>query len=184
MAEDKYKQFSKELIKNLKTKKKKIVLCHGVFDLVHYGHIKHFESAKKFGDVLFVSVTKDIYIKKGFGRPLFDQLKRIKFLKSLKVVDYVFLSEGASAEKSISLVKPDYYVKGPDYKDNKKDKTKKIYKEKKLVSKYGGKIVYTADEKFSSTKIINNNLFTFSEVQLNFLKNLKKNTQLITLLVR
>ena len=85
-------------------------------------------------------------------------------------------------EKSISLVKPDYYVKGPDYKDNKKDKNKKFTK-KKLVSKYGGKIVYTADEKFSSTKIINNNLFTFSEVQLNFLKNLK-NTQLITLLVR
>ena len=57
---------------NTLRKKNKIVLCHGVFDLVHYGHILHFQSAKKFGDYLVVSVTKDKFIKKGPGKPLFN----------------------------------------------------------------------------------------------------------------
>ena len=48
----------------------KIVLCHGVFDVVHIGHIKHFEKAKKFGDILIVSITADKHVKKGPGKPL------------------------------------------------------------------------------------------------------------------
>ena len=45
-------------IRNLRKKKKTIVLCHGVFDLVHLGHIEHFKSAKKFGDYLIISLTR------------------------------------------------------------------------------------------------------------------------------
>ena len=56
-------------IETLKKKNKKIVLCHGVFDLVHLGHLKHFKKAKSFGDFLIVSITKDEFIKKGPGRP-------------------------------------------------------------------------------------------------------------------
>ena len=60
-------------IKNLKKRNKKIVLCHGVFDLVHLGHLKHFKSAKSFGDYLIVSITGNRHIKKGPGRPIFNQ---------------------------------------------------------------------------------------------------------------
>ena len=113
-------------IKFLKSKKKKIVLCHGVFDLVHLGHIEHFKSAKKFGDFLIVSITKDKFIKKGPGRPLFNEQQRMDFLNNIKIIDYVILSNSESSLDVINFVRPDFYVKGPDYKDNFKDKTKKI----------------------------------------------------------
>ena len=112
-------------IKILKLKKKKIVLCHGVFDLVHLGHIEHFKSAKKFGDYLIVSLTKDKFIKKGPGRPLFNELQRMEYLNNIKIVDQVIISNSESSIDVINLIKPDFYIKGPDYKDNIKDKTKK-----------------------------------------------------------
>ena len=68
-----------KLGKNFKIKNKKIVLCHGVFDLLHIGHLKHFNSAKKFGDKLIVSITPDIYVSKGPGRPIFNQNLRAEF---------------------------------------------------------------------------------------------------------
>ena len=102
-------------------KTKKIVLCHGVFDLVHLGHIKHFKSAKKFGDYLIVSITANEYINKGPGRPIFHHKERLEYLKQIKIIDEVIISESLSAESIIKLVKPHYYVKGPDYKDNTKE---------------------------------------------------------------
>jgi rfaE bifunctional protein kinase chain/domain/rfaE bifunctional protein nucleotidyltransferase chain/domain len=158
-----------------KNKDKKIVLCHGVFDLVHYGHIKHFKSAKKFGDILIVSITKDRFIKKGFNRPLFNEIKRSEYLSEIDLIDYVYICETESAADSIKIIKPKYYVKGPDYKNNKSDVTKKIYLEKKLVEKYKGKIVYTKDEKFSSSTIINNgNLLNYNTSQKNFIEKIKR----------
>jgi rfaE bifunctional protein kinase chain/domain/rfaE bifunctional protein nucleotidyltransferase chain/domain len=158
-----------------KNKDKKIVLCHGVFDLVHYGHIKHFKSAKKFGDILIVSITKDRFIKKGFNRPLFNEIKRSEYLNEIDLIDYVYICETESAADSIKIIKPKYYVKGPDYKNNKSDVTKKIYLEKKLVEKYKGKIVYTNDEKFSSSTIINNgNLLNYNTNQKNFIEKIKR----------
>ena len=89
----KQKIFSlKEIVKilpKLKSKKKKIVLCHGVFDLLHIGHIKHFEQSKSFGDILIVSITKDQFINKGPNRPAFNEQLRSKTLASLSVIDYV-----------------------------------------------------------------------------------------------
>ena len=70
-------------LKDFKKNKKKIVLCHGVFDLVHLGHIKHFKKSKTYGDVLIVSITKDEFIKKCPGRPVFNQNQRFEYLKSI-----------------------------------------------------------------------------------------------------
>jgi rfaE bifunctional protein kinase chain/domain/rfaE bifunctional protein nucleotidyltransferase chain/domain len=164
------------LIKSLnkiRKKNKKIVLCHGVFDLVHLGHIKHFQSAKSYGDYFVVSLTVDKFIKKGPGRPLFNEEQRLEFLNQIKLIDKVILSETQSAEDVIKLVKPDYYVKGPDYLKNENDKTKKIFFEKKLVESFGGKIIYTKDQAFSSSKIINSNNLVFDEEQKKFLKKIK-----------
>jgi len=163
-----------EKLNLLRKNKKKILLCHGVFDVVHIGHIMHFQSAKKEGDVLVVSLTKSKFIKKGPGRPIFNDKQRIEFLNSLKIVDFVYLCETDSAEDAIKFIKPDLYIKGPDYKDNKKDKTKKIYKEKALVQKYGGRILYTSDEKYSSTKIINNYNYNLNKEQINYIKQINK----------
>ena len=161
-------------IKYLKKNKKKIVLCHGVFDLVHLGHIEHFKSAKKLGDFLIVSLTIDKFIKKGPGRPVFNQQQRMEYLKQIKIVDEVILSYTNSSLDVINLVKPDYYVKGPDYIDNLKDKTKKIILEKKAVEKNGGKIKFTNDISFSSSNILNTSNYIFNDVQRNFINSLKK----------
>lgn len=166
----------KKLVKLLKkNNNKKIILCHGVFDLVHYGHIKHFKSAKQLGDLLIVSITKDKFIKKGFNRPLFNEVKRIEYLNEIILIDYIYICETESAADSIKTIKPNFYVKGPDYKNNKLDVSKKILIEKKLVEKFHGKIIYTKDEKFSSSSIINeNNLLNYNYKQKKFLDNIKK----------
>ena len=140
------KKENKYLIKSLdkiRSKNKKIVLCHGVFDLVHLGHIKHFQSAKAYGDYLVVSLTTDKFIKKGPGRPLFNKDQRVEFLNQIKIIDKTILSETESAEDVIKLVKPDYYVKGPDYSKNKNENTNKILFKKKLVKSFDCTIVYT-----------------------------------------
>ena len=137
-----------------KNKNKKIVLCHGVFDLMHSGHINHFNEAKKYGDILIVSLTKDEFIKKGINRPIFKINDRVTCISSLEVVNYVVISPTESAESIIKLIKPNFYVKGPDYKDLTKDKTKKIRLEKKAVENNKGKIVFTKAPMQSSSKLV------------------------------
>ena len=124
-----------KIVLSLKKNKKTIGLCHGVFDLLHYGHILHFEVAKDKCDFLFVSITSDQFIKKGPNRPIHSQFERLHFLKNLKFVDFAFIATGESAVDSINLVKPDIYFKGNDYKNNFTDKTKKIFLEIKAVKK-------------------------------------------------
>ena len=167
----------KKKISYLKLKNKKIVLCHGVFDLIHLGHINHFREAKKYGDFLIVSITDDKFIKKGPGRPLFNKLQRAEFLKGIKIVDEVVVSNQESVVDMIKIIKPNFYVKGPDYKDNTKDKTKKIYLEKLLVKKYGGVIKYTSGETYSSSNLINSTNFALNDVQKKFIDKLKKKIQ-------
>lgn len=170
-------QSSQSILKLLvkeRLKKKKIVLCHGVFDLLHVGHIKHFESAKKVGDFLIVSLTSDQFINKGPGRPIFNTDIRAKMIESLSIVDAVIISKAESAEKMINLVKPDIYFKGPDYKDNKKDHTKKIYEEIKALKKNNGKILYSNDETYSSSNLINKSEILFNDEQKKFLKKISK----------
>ncbi len=161
-------------IKHLKNRGKKIVLCHGVFDLLHIGHIKHFKSAKKYGDYLIVSITTNKFVNKGPGRPIFNHLERLNFLKELKIIDAAVVSNSSSAEDVIRTIKPDFYVKGPDYKNNNKDKTKKIFLEKKIVKKYGGQIKYTNDDVFSSSNLINSSSYLFNDEQKKFISKLKK----------
>ncbi len=142
-------------ILSLKNKKKKIVLCHGVFDIIHAGHISHFKSAKKFGDILIVSVTSDKYVNKGFNRPIFNLNNRKKILSELSMVDFVCDSDSTDAISIIEKIKPNIYCKGPDYKNFDRDVTKKIKKEIKILKKFGGEFKVTDDQTFSSSKIIN-----------------------------
>ena len=98
----------------------------------------------------------------------------MEFLRNIKIIDQVILSKAESSLDVINLIKPDFYVKGPDYKDYSKDKTKKIILEENAVKKNGGKIKFTNDVKFSSSNILNSNNFIFNESQRNFINNLKK----------
>ena len=135
---------------------KKVVLCHGVFDLLHYGHIEHLEEAKKQGDILVVSVTAAQYVNKGPGRPYFDDRQRMSFLASLSIVDYVLLSEAVTVQEIVSFVQPDIYAKGQEYARAADDVTGNIGPEQRAVEQYGGKIYFTQGEVHSSTKLLNN----------------------------
>ena len=144
-------------IHDQKLKGKRIVLCHGVFDLLHIGHIKHFREAKKFGDILVVTLTPDIYVNKGPGRPAFNEKSRLEAIAALSIVDYVSLNSAPTAVSLIKKIKPNFYCKGPDYKDHKNDISKQIKKEIIAIKEVGGKIIYTEGATFSSSKLINQN---------------------------
>ena len=163
----------KEKLKN--NKKKKIVLCHGVFDLFHIGHLRHLKFAKSLGDILIVSLTKDKYINKGFGKPIFHEDLRAELMSSLSEVDYVVLNENETARFMIQQIKPHIYCKGKEYKNSEKDITKNILIEKSEVKKYGGKIVFSDDIIFSSSKLINENFDIYSSEQNNTVQKIRKN---------
>jgi len=164
----------KKKIEFIRKNKKTIGLCHGVFDVLHYGHLKHFEAAKKKCDYLFVSITSDQYITKGPNRPVHKENERIFFLQNLKTIDFTFIAEGESGVSSINLIKPDFYFKGDDYKNNLSDKTKKIFEEIKAVKKNKGKIIYTNEKHMSSSKIVNQLGLAFNKEQTKFLNQIKK----------
>ena len=94
-------------IKNLKNNSSIIVLCHGVFDLIHLGHIKYFQEAKSYGDVLIVTVTPDEYVRRGPSRPVFTAEQRAEAIAALEVVDYVAGNQWPTAIKTIELIKPE-----------------------------------------------------------------------------
>ena len=143
-----------KIAKIIKEKGKKIGLCHGVFDVLHAGHISHFEEVKKKCDYLFVTITEDKFVNKGPNRPVNNHYFRAKVLESLRQVDYVAINFSSDATQSIRQIKPDFYFKGKDYK-GKKDLTERLYKEIKEVKKVNSKIIYTESPLQSSTEIIN-----------------------------
>lgn len=143
-------------IQELKDNGKKIVHCHGVFDLMHPGHIEHLKEAKRLGDILVVIVTLDGYVNKGPGRPVYNEKTRTESIASLDCVDFVALNEVASeAVPVILLLKPHFFVKGQEYEEDLKDSGSLASKEKAAVESYGGTMHFTNQPVFSSSALIN-----------------------------
>lgn len=151
----------------------KIAHCHGVFDVLHAGHLAYFESAKKLADILVVTVTEDKHVNKGPGRPHFNTTIRKNMIAALGVVDYVASSEFPTAVNIIKTLKPHYYVKGPDYKEKGTDPTGAIFQEEQAVESVGGKLAFTDDETHSSSKLINEFFNTWSEDQQAWIDKVK-----------
>ena len=162
------------IISSKKNQGKKIIHCHGVFDLLHIGHIKHFEEAKKMGDILIVSITPDKFVNKGPGRPAFTTSLRLEALAALESIDYVVANEWPSAEEIIKIIKPDFYCKGPDYKEHSDDITGKIEDEENAVNVVGGRIYYTDDVTFSSSSLLNKYGDLHSQEQEAFIREIAK----------
>ncbi|MEK6928736.1 MAG: adenylyltransferase/cytidyltransferase family protein [Nanoarchaeota archaeon] len=137
-------------LEKLSTEGKKIGLCSGGFDLFHPGHITYLNSAKKFCDVLVVAVARDEFLKrKENGRPIFSERLRAYMVSQLKAVDFVIIDDGSV--NTYYIIKPDVYIKGKDYAD---EKSVGMIESKAVLESLGAKIEYTIDEKFSSTDII------------------------------
>ncbi len=162
------------ILEKQRKKGKKIVHCHGVFDLLHPGHIKHFETAKKKGDILVVTITKDQYVNKGPGRPIFNQNLRIESIAAIECVDFASINEWPTAVEIIEKIKPHFYIKGSDYTKKQNDVTGKIYEEEKAVQSVGGVLKFTDDISFSSSALINTYLNPFPEDAKEFFSSFRK----------
>jgi len=142
----KLRQELKAIVQNLRNEGAKIVFTNGCFDLLHLGHVRYLSQAKKLGDILIVGLNTDSSVTKlkGKDRPYLSEMERAEILASLECVDYVCLFSELRPDNLIKIVRPDFHVKGGDYKINK-------LPEKKLVENLGGKVVVIPPIKGKST---------------------------------
>jgi len=152
----------------------RVVHAHGVFDLLHLGHIRHLRSAKKYGDVLVVTITEDRHVNKGPGRPAFSELHRAEQIAALEDVDYVAISRFPSAVEVITAIRPDVYIKGPDYQVKADDVSGGIDREETAVLAVGGRLEITDDVAFSSSALLNQYFPAFGPEVQSYVRGLKE----------
>ncbi len=131
---------------------RQIVHCHGCFDLVHPGHVRHLDFAARLGDLLLVTISGDSMIDKGTGRPLIPEALRAENLAALNCVDWVYIDPHPTALEVINQVKPDVYLKGREYESNRDPR---FLAEREAVESHGGRVVFSSgDIVFSSSALI------------------------------
>ncbi len=157
---------------------RRVVLCHGVFDLLHIGHIRYLQGAKEYGDVLVVTLTPDRYVDKGPGRPAFAESLRAEMLASLGFVDHVAVNLWPTAEDTLRALRPDVYAKGAEFKNIADDPTGKIALEAKVAEATGTRLVFIDDITFSSSNLINRYLNVYSEELAMYLSLLRQRYRL------
>lgn len=104
-------------VQSLKEQGKRIVTTNGCFDILHLGHVRYLQEAKKLGDVLILGLNSDASVKKlkGEGRPINNELARAEVLAALECIDYVVVFGEDTPEKLLSVIRPKIHVKGGDY---------------------------------------------------------------------
>jgi len=153
---------------------KTVVQCHGVFDLLHIGHIRHFQEAKKSGQILVVTVTPDRHVNKGPHRPVFTEALRAEAIASLDGVDYVAVNKWPTAVEAIELIRPDVYAKGSDYAVASADHTGGITLERRAVEGVGGRLAFTDEITFSSSTLLNQHMSIFSQEVNDYLNGFRR----------
>jgi rfaE bifunctional protein kinase chain/domain/rfaE bifunctional protein nucleotidyltransferase chain/domain len=132
---------------------RKVIMCHGTFDIVHPGHVRHLMYAKEKSDVLVASVTADAHISKGAHRPYVPQELRAANLAAFEFVDYVIIDHNETAIESIRALEPDYFAKGFEYQSE--PLPPKTREEVAALESYGGEMVFTpGDVVYSSSALI------------------------------
>ncbi|MFQ5492513.1 MAG: PfkB family carbohydrate kinase, partial [Phycisphaerae bacterium] len=141
-----------EAVNRVRRNGQTVVQCHGCFDLVHPGHIRYLQFARRQGDLLVVSLTGDSDISKGDQRPYIPEELRAENLAALEVVDLVYVDPNDTAEQVLEAVHPDVYVKGAEYENSQHAG---FLREKQIVETAGGRVLFSSgDVVFSSTQLI------------------------------
>lgn len=132
----------------------KVVMCHGVFDVVHPGHVRHLLYAKSKGQVLIASLTADKHIKKGTYRPHVPQELRAVNLAAFEFIDYIVIDENATPIENLKVIQPDLFAKGYEYTASGEPRPK-TQEEIDTLHSFGGEIVFTpGDVVYSSSQLI------------------------------
>lgn len=163
----------KELIDTLRTRGKKIVMCHGDFDLLHRGHLHQFEQAKDQGDVLVVSITADVYMAKGPDRPVFNQGVRSEMISAIGFVDFVTICNGPHSAELIKLLAPDVYVKGASCEKLASDLSSGFSMEKEMTEMCGGRVFYSHEMPIHATPLLNSFIDPYPKHVLEYLGAMK-----------
>jgi len=143
----------KEKMDLAKSQGKRIVHCHGVFDLLHPGHINYFAESKKRGDLLYVTVIADQFVKKGPHRPYFNEQLRLSSIAALADVDYVVLNKEEGPWTVMKYIQPHVYTKGESDKEKLNDPTSGLSQDQRILNEFGGKIIFTSEVQVHSTDV-------------------------------
>ena len=156
-AKEKSLQDLKPIVERLKQEGKRIVFANGCFDVLHVGHIRYLQDAKKQGDVLIVGLNSDASVRrlKGEGRPILDQESRAILLEALEDVDYLVLFSDDTVDRLLLELKPHVHAKGSDY-------SVESVPERETVKSYGGSTSITGGQKVQSTR------WLFEEIKRRF----------------
>ena len=135
------------LAERLRAEGKRIVLANGCFDLLHVGHVRYLDAARRLGDVLFVGLNGDAAVArlKGRGRPLMPAGERLELLSALRAVDHVVVFDDDTADALIAAIRPDVHAKGTDY-------TPDSVPERETVRAHGGRVAIVGDPKDHATR--------------------------------
>lgn len=145
------RELGKQIIEELKAQGKKVVFTNGCFDILHVGHLRYMNEAKRQGDVLIVGVNSDASVKrlKGESRPINCENDRAEMLSGLEAVDFTIIFHEDTPMELIEELKPSIHVKGGDYK-------KEDLPETKIVEKHGGEVrILSFVQGKSTTNIVN-----------------------------
>ncbi len=138
-------------------RKQKVIMCHGAFDLVHPGHIRHLIYAKGKASILIASLTSDAHILKANHRPFVPEDLRAMNLAALEMVDYVLIDPNPTPLENLRIIQPDYFAKGYEY--SREGIHPKTRQELEVVESYGGELIFTpGDIVYSSSAILDNQL--------------------------
>lgn len=129
----------KQIVAEQKNLKKRMVWTNGCFDILHVGHVRYLQEAKKLGDVLIIGLNSDDSVRKlkGLERPLQSEEDRAEILAALECVDYIIIFPEPTVERYLKELHPEIFVKGADYTREKMHQG-----ERKMIEDYGGKIVF------------------------------------------
>jgi rfaE bifunctional protein kinase chain/domain len=148
---------------------KKIAHTHGVFDVLHIGHIRHFEQAKELGDFLVVTVTPDRYVKKELHRSMYSEDLRAEAIAALDSVDYVAINKWPVAAETIQLLQPDFYIKSSEDGEALINYSMEKKQEEVAIKNVGGQFISMDDITFSSSSLINRSMSAFPKEVSDFL---------------
>jgi rfaE bifunctional protein nucleotidyltransferase chain/domain len=123
-----------------------LAFANGCFDILHVGHVRYLQGARREGDRLLVAINDDASVRrlKGEGRPILPAAARAEMVAALAGVDYVVIFAELTVERLLRLLKPDVHCKGTDY-------TVETVPEREVVRAYGGRIAIVGDPKDHST---------------------------------